>query len=817
MSIQEDLQALVLKSLDSGSPINQKDFDSLLMRMKEPDELITPGRFGVKGDGVVDDTVAMQAALDYCESNIDAGALSPTHVLQLPVGVFKLSQPLQVRSGVRIIGSGLGTKISPTGGFSGAGLFYLKPGTSSWVQDVEISNISTDGSYTVLTDEYSLFACTGVAATNVITATGHDFYTNQKVWIKPGTLTGGAGLVTNLDYYIRDISGSTFKLAATAGGAAIDFTTDISAATITTYPVTNHRCKFNNIFMQSTDGIVLRNYCQDTLFQNICSYGAINKMLHFNGNWNILRRINKEGITGSSADPYIKISQIYDGNRSDGNFIDGINIEGLGSPNKTPFHFVGCDNLYIQNMWCELQGTPGDLTDGYVMRFEDCFSVFIKGAPSIQMSIADAKIKVDSVLNLNIEQLYLDPTAATIYETLEISANSNVNIDTAVTRGNDSALKCLSTPNLRVKRIFSKNNSITPGTTQFTETLYTGSNLLLNGSFENLTHGWAIDSGATVTPSLVASGVTVGKAMQCTLASTGNFNVHQPIVFTAEHVGKPFTFTAAVKTTSAGGYITPFISGAGIDLSTNLVNFARNGDWTIISQTFTPLSAGTCSIGVYCWNLTLAQLDEFSLVPGTIGTLNPSTFKSLEVNGRSITVGNSAPTGGSGTWRVGDLRLNSEPSANESAFWVCVTAGDPGTWIPCATLSTFTRILGTPVAAGGTHAGKQIEINATGDPYIKIWNEVTNLGYQVFHSGGINYIDSDAYQIRNRQTGDIWDSWSSANGRQINSASSQKLGFWGATPGTQPAAIANATDAASVIARLNDLLAALRSRGIIAT
>jgi hypothetical protein len=54
-------------------------------------------------------------------------------------------------------------------------------------------------------------------------------------------------------------------------------------------------------------------------------------------------------------------------------------------------------------------------------------------------------------------------------------------------------------------------------------------------------------------------------------------------------------------------------------------------------------------------------------------------------------------------------------------------------------------------------------------------------------------------------------------GTKIGTATTQKLGFYNATPVVQPAAVADATDAASVITQLNDLLARLRTLGIIAT
>jgi hypothetical protein len=54
-------------------------------------------------------------------------------------------------------------------------------------------------------------------------------------------------------------------------------------------------------------------------------------------------------------------------------------------------------------------------------------------------------------------------------------------------------------------------------------------------------------------------------------------------------------------------------------------------------------------------------------------------------------------------------------------------------------------------------------------------------------------------------------------GTKIGTATTQKIGFFNATPAVQPAAVADATDAASTQDRLNDLLARLRTLGLIAT
>jgi hypothetical protein len=54
-------------------------------------------------------------------------------------------------------------------------------------------------------------------------------------------------------------------------------------------------------------------------------------------------------------------------------------------------------------------------------------------------------------------------------------------------------------------------------------------------------------------------------------------------------------------------------------------------------------------------------------------------------------------------------------------------------------------------------------------------------------------------------------------GIKLGSAATSLLGFYGATPVVRPAAVADATDAATAISQLNAVLARLRSLGLIAT
>lgn len=71
------------------------------------------------------------------------------------------------------------------------------------------------------------YPITGVAATDTLTPSGGTLSSGDQVTLK--AITGLAPLVAGTVYHVRDVVGATFKLAATAGGAAINVTTDGSA------------------------------------------------------------------------------------------------------------------------------------------------------------------------------------------------------------------------------------------------------------------------------------------------------------------------------------------------------------------------------------------------------------------------------------------------------------------------------------------------------------------------------------------------------------------------------------------------------------
>lgn len=75
-------------------------------------------------------------------------------------------------------------------------------------------------------------AVTGASATDIFTSNGHGYNAGDRVVFT--ALTGGAGLVTNQEYFViaANLAANTFQVSATPGGAAANFTTDVTAGTV---------------------------------------------------------------------------------------------------------------------------------------------------------------------------------------------------------------------------------------------------------------------------------------------------------------------------------------------------------------------------------------------------------------------------------------------------------------------------------------------------------------------------------------------------------------------------------------------------------
>lgn len=70
----------------------------------------------------------------------------------------------------------------------------------------------------------------GDASTNAFTSTSHG-YSNGDLMLFTA-ITGGAGIVVGDPYFVVSTAANTFQVSKTVGGAAVDFTTNVTAGTV---------------------------------------------------------------------------------------------------------------------------------------------------------------------------------------------------------------------------------------------------------------------------------------------------------------------------------------------------------------------------------------------------------------------------------------------------------------------------------------------------------------------------------------------------------------------------------------------------------
>ena len=156
---------------------------------------------------------------------------------------------IQGATGVGATGSTGATGVGTQGATGATGsAAAITPGTvaNAIVRANGTGNNAIQGSGLIIDDAIVSFAVTGVAATDIITATGSAFANGQPVRFT--ALTGGSGLVTTTNYYVINVSGDSFQVSTSVGGSASLFTTNITAGTL----VNGHSVSTNVTLSENT-------------------------------------------------------------------------------------------------------------------------------------------------------------------------------------------------------------------------------------------------------------------------------------------------------------------------------------------------------------------------------------------------------------------------------------------------------------------------------------------------------------------------------------------------------------------------------------
>lgn len=142
-------------------------------------------------------------------------------------------------------------------------------------------------------------------------------------------------------------------------------------------------------------------------------------------------------------------------------------------------------------------------------------------------------------------------------------------------------------------------------------------------------------------------------------------------------------------------------------------------------------------------------------------------------------------------------------------------------------LATGTLAAGSTVlvsAPNGANPAVRFSDGSQSAPSLRFGDAITGF-YRITASGEVQYVQGNVLGVRLTGNGIRFTDTSAVqvvtlgatNGTRIGSGATEKLGFYGAAPVVRPAAVADATDAASAITQLNALLARLRTLGLITT
>jgi hypothetical protein len=209
--------------------------------------------YGAIGDGIADDTAALQAAIDAA-ANWSSVAFAKT--LYIPSGVYKITSTLLIRPYINIQGDSTGkTTIKPTMS-SGPALSSDSTGGVAEAYLQRFSNFAIDGSSATGTAYAWLFK------TNKSSAFEQIRFLNFTVSPSPTVSIEGACYGLSFNDCVWETNQAHLQIVATNAPLGL-FTTVVRFTS----------CRFDEITQNSTNGIYIRD-CSDVQFVN-CIFQAM--------------------------------------------------------------------------------------------------------------------------------------------------------------------------------------------------------------------------------------------------------------------------------------------------------------------------------------------------------------------------------------------------------------------------------------------------------------------------------------------------------------------------------------------------------------
>jgi hypothetical protein len=475
-------------------------------------------------------------------------------------------------------------------------------------------------------------------------------------------LSGGASGF----YLFGDIQGLSFDSSATTG-------TDVAAIRTTATALSSF--KFADLIMETQDGIVLDNtYVQHVLFHHIFTRGVgiTKRFIWLKGNINTIRDCAEDNTANPAGTlAHIKIIGDVGLGNAEGNALENVLIEGSCGATRPAVHLLNTGGTIIDRFWYE-SSTP--CANNFVIE-NSTSPITFKGM--ITHVFRDARIQLinSHVVLEGISSNGDDIPLASIFN---IDANSAVHIGQAESMRGDNGFDISGKMTARDHYIHVTNPA---GVSKMISATLAGrANLLKNGSFEQGGNGY-LNVGTFGAVTFPVSDIAPGLMVKLTNSAGGISYYYQNVTIPADYIGKTLTFSALVRVVG-NGFAGPYVDGAGM-VSSNGIQRVNAAGWRLISYTFTPSAAGNLGVGIsttFIDAATEVYVDQMQLSFGTTGSLGDGATQELLLGSQTntITYGAAIPT--TGTWKRGDVVLNTGAITAGGTGWRCSVAGTPGTW-----------------------------------------------------------------------------------------------------------------------------------------
>jgi hypothetical protein len=337
------------------------------------------------------------------------------------------------------------------------------------------------------------------------------------------------------------------------------------------------------------------------VIQDITSWGELDQMLLLRGNRNIVRNLVKEGGTGTTDEPYIRL-ELHTGDaigRTGGNVLEDLLIEGAGHAGKFLIEAEDVEGLTIRRLWHETTARAG------VLKVTRSDKVMLdEWAPGLN-GLSDIIVIADHS-EVSAPRLNVDDEDTRFDQIVQVDDSSVLYVGTLRTKRASDVGLVAARRNVMVDRHLAGELVRVPvaGRPALVRTpSWAGeADLIVNGSFEQGLDGWQTwnePATATFPPA------EIGDGFGAALTWAGISEPLYQVVTVPEHrVGQPLTLTAFVKVDGEDGFAAPFVSGAGLEDSNGLGRIAAGTGWQILRATVYPAQAGTLELGIGFYAVT---------------------------------------------------------------------------------------------------------------------------------------------------------------------------------------------------------------------